>query len=414
MDTNANTNVSIEREIDVEDNKLVLTQKVSGQEFGRLVFHPERCSGCRICIYACPVNAIEFTSYEMLKAGMPLVVDHTKCCFCGLCYAFCPDRAFEFYRDSASKPHLLGGAKKLDSCVGCRVCSEVCPVSAIELKVKTIDSFHERRIEGKKGELRIDPEKCKLCGRCTLFCDALVAVFSEKIPAEILIREERCDYCGLCEVVCPNGAIEVKSEDKLGDDVRRAVKTAELVSVSISECIECKLCEIFCPYEGVVVERSFEGEIKVDWKRLERVCDLESCRACIEVCRSKAWYVEEGKLRLDERLCRFCRACMYACPENLIEVRLSEIKADVEWEGWKESIRRILGEKIARVEREWMLERKERKTEMKTEIEKVAKEEPVESERVKKLLKVLKNPSYRRLFELNPEKFRSVFEGNKR
>ncbi len=419
--------LEIVRDADVEDSKLVFRQRV-GDDERVLVFNPERCSGCMFCVYACPVNAIEFAGYEMLLAGMPLVIDHTACCFCGICYALCPDRAFDFKPEVDFR--LVGGARKLEGCVNCRICYEVCPVKAINVKVRSVDEFHARELgeseeikgPAKRGKLRIDTSRCKLCGKCTLFCDAFVGVEKSMSPSspspfsEILFREERCDYCGLCEQVCPNSAIEVESEFKVD------VEVGEVVEVEVTEkCVECGLCVKACPYDGVRLERSFSGEVVVHWERLERTCDWESCRLCINVCRSKAWYVEEGKLRFEPELCRFCRACMYACPERLIEVRLFDVRVNCGWEGWRKAVQRVLREEKASKGREIgveaalneSLEEREESYERNSETVEEAQNAMLKERlkgRLKALEEVLKNSAYRRLFELNPEKFLEVFE----
>ncbi len=442
--------MKIVRIADVEDTKFVFRQEVKGEE-RELVFDPEKCSGCMFCVYACPVNAVEFSGYEMLVAGMPLIIDHNTCCFCGICYALCPERAFSF------KPgidlRLAGRAKKLDECVNCRVCYEVCPAKAVDVKVKTVDEFHRRECLDnpdmelkKRGTLKIDPDKCRLCGKCTLFCDALVPVQKDVTPAnphpfsEILFREDRCDYCGLCEKVCPNEAITVENslgelyEDETGivnkdiEEIEENLK--EVVKIEINEkCIECGLCVKACPYDGVALERSFSGEILVNWKRLKKVCDWESCRLCLNVCKSGAWYVEGGELKLDPDLCRFCRACMYACPEKLIEVRLHDVRVECEWKGFMKAVNRILNEEIAGVGRKIgaisvesvktgsvkteddtglkceISDRNEIESESENESRERMEEKIGQAEDIIKVEKLLKNPSYKRLFELRPEKF---------
>lgn len=58
-------------------------------------FNEALCKGCRLCVGACPVNAI--VPLERLnQKGYPLVeIDTEKCIGCGFCYKTCPDYAFE-------------------------------------------------------------------------------------------------------------------------------------------------------------------------------------------------------------------------------------------------------------------------------------------------------------------------------
>ncbi len=406
----------VEKTADVEDDKFVLRQRIEWKgktEVRTIYYSPELCSGCTLCVYACPTNAIQFHGYEMLLAGAGISIDHNSCCFCGICSSVCLDRAIEFKIDGNEKKpfETVGGAKKLESCVGCRVCYEVCPVKAVKIEPSfRVDDVH-RREWGREGELKIDVEKCKKCGRCTLFCDALVAVKKDFDPEspnpflEILLVEEKCDYCGLCESVCPNGAIEVKSESKVNEKIEDFE-----VAVSIDNCIECGFCRISCPYDGVIVNRSFDGSITVNWKRLERFCDWESCKLCINVCKSRAWYVRDGKLKLEPELCRFCRACMYACPENLIEVELNEIKINSDWGGFNSAIKRVIREEVAEVKRSWLEELEDVKSEEEREVVKFV-ETNLDEELTKKVLKLQKFlEKHSILLELNPEKFLKVLK----
>lgn len=53
------------------------------------------CKGCRLCVEACPVQAIE-PLLELNVKGYPIIrVDETKCIGCGNCYRICPDYVFE-------------------------------------------------------------------------------------------------------------------------------------------------------------------------------------------------------------------------------------------------------------------------------------------------------------------------------
>ncbi|RUM34065.1 MAG: hypothetical protein DSY33_03140 [Archaeoglobus sp.] len=442
------SDVKVDRVADVVDKKLVFTQIVcfvDGKERRKLVFSADRCSGCQFCVYACPTNSIQFAGYEMLVAGMPLILDHTTCCFCGICFSLCPDRAFDFSIDGSRSMavRLAGGAKKLENCVNCKICSEICPAEAVQFRLlKSIDDIHERKILGNelstrinennennknknkidhkighkinsKYSLKIDTEKCKLCGKCTAFCDALIAVSRDVTPSnpnpfsEILFREELCDYCGLCEKICPNEAITVESEEKVDCEV------GEIAEVEITDaCIECGLCKLSCPYEGVEVVKSFEGEIKVQWERLKRVCDWESCKACLNVCKSRAWYIENGELKLEPSLCRFCRACMYACPEKLIEVKLEKIVVETDWEGMLRAVDRILKERKASTGREWLSSLKPLRSSEEVVYERSfdIEYETLETRAILEAIKILDNPVYRRLFELNPDKFLKVIK----
>lgn len=52
------------------------------------------CKGCRLCVGACPVQAIE-SSTELNKKGYEIIKIHEdKCIGCGRCYKICADYVF--------------------------------------------------------------------------------------------------------------------------------------------------------------------------------------------------------------------------------------------------------------------------------------------------------------------------------
>jgi 2-oxoglutarate ferredoxin oxidoreductase subunit delta len=65
---------------------------------GKIRLHTDRCKGCRLCVGACPKQAV-IPLDEVNKKGYEITaVDEDKCIACGSCYKICPDYVYEIGR----------------------------------------------------------------------------------------------------------------------------------------------------------------------------------------------------------------------------------------------------------------------------------------------------------------------------
>ncbi len=113
------------------------------------------CLGLGSCVSVCAYDAIS------IQNGIA-VVDQIKCTACGMCVKACPRSIIEL------KPYENDFAVKCVSkdkgavvrkycgvgCIGCKICENVCPVSAI-----VVD-----------GVAKVDYNKCIKCGVCAEKC----------------------------------------------------------------------------------------------------------------------------------------------------------------------------------------------------------------------------------------------------
>jgi len=64
---------------------------------GKIVFHPERCIGCRMCMRDCPSNAIVIK--KVGEKQFEAEFDLGKCIYCAQCVDSCLKKALESSKD---------------------------------------------------------------------------------------------------------------------------------------------------------------------------------------------------------------------------------------------------------------------------------------------------------------------------
>ncbi len=122
---------------------------------------PYGCLGCGDCVAACQFGALKMNE----ETGLP-EVDEELCVACGACAKACPKTLIELRLKGPKNRRLYVACRNKDkgavarkackaACIGCGICTKECAFEAI-----TVES----------NVAYIDPEKCKLCRKCSAAC----------------------------------------------------------------------------------------------------------------------------------------------------------------------------------------------------------------------------------------------------
>ncbi len=335
------------------DGVNVIQEQKLLQQVNHLILNSEVCTGCGICVEACPEEAIALGLVGATRRGAvsyaaPVDIDEAKCSYCGVCVVLCPFNALTLKIDGEERLPILEkeGFPTYDmvadiddeKCVRCVICEEVCPREAID---RDVPEFEGTRPDGKGRQLaiktkttfKVDDEKCTLCGICGVLCPAITVKHkpfnaeSGKVEGEVVWDETKCNACKICVEACPDECITVEREvesDKLDGQV----------DIDQKMCCTCTWCSQSCPTEAITVEKLFEGDIEF----VPEKCP-GGCSTCVEICPANAIYLPssvpasqlrgkvEPTIAVNKDFCILCGACVNACPgEDIIRLHRTGIR----------------------------------------------------------------------------------------
>ncbi len=359
-----------------EGQNVIMEQRLL-KAVNNLILNAETCTGCGICVDACPEEAIVLGPVGATRRGAidyaePVNVNPEKCSYCGVCVIMCPFNAMTLKVDGEERLPILEkeGFPTYDmvttideeKCDRCTICEEVCPRDAINRDVPAFEGSDEAGRPREtalqtKTTFNVDTEKCNVCGICGDLCPSITVVRNAanpetaKIEGEVKWEETTCDGCTICVEACPEDAITLEREvisDRLPGKV----------DIEQDNCCTCTWCVQSCPEEAITVEKIFEGDIEINAEKCPG-----GCSTCVEVCPCNALYLPsplpakemkgqiEPNIAINKDFCILCGACVNACPsEDAIILRRTAIRMkDKETDLFKRIKEKLLAPRTSKV-----------------------------------------------------------------
>lgn len=276
-----------------------------------------------------------------------LVHNNDNCVGCGICSDTCPTSAL-------SLNPILPIARGIldmdyirineDSCVLCGLCSFACPFHAMEFSIDNENVKNNKKYPKWNHGTNINND-CIYCGKCEIYCPRDAIVVKRDLPklkdlvvGEIKNNVEKCITCHICEEMCPSGAISIKTEDNSNEGKFKAID----IEIDPEKCMYCKICQKVCPENAINIfcttcmNSDQIDDVEILGEILLNNSTCVNCSWCEHICPTNAAHTIKpftGAVILqeneeEEKLCKgeACHACQDVCPCNAIKLADNKMK----------------------------------------------------------------------------------------
>ena len=241
---------------------------------GRLVYDPEKCVNCGMCIKVCSPGAITRT-VEEVEGGEKITYDInlTSCTFCGTCQDFCGTKAislsddYHMVADYYHAPSFEEGEEALivKGTVFKKAPVKKAPPVAPKAEVKAAVADAKADVKEAVKEAKAEVKEAVKEAVADAKADVKAAAAAAAAPVVEAVKEAAADV---------KEAVEKAAAPQPRDDGKPVQDPAK--------CVYCTLCARNCPMEALTVDR-----------------------------KAKTW-------ELNEEACIGCGTCATACPKDAI------------------------------------------------------------------------------------------------
>ncbi|MBS7605576.1 MAG: 4Fe-4S binding protein [Candidatus Bathyarchaeia archaeon] len=235
-----------------------------------------------------------------------------------------------------------------DLCIGCKVCEKICPEKAVSEASPPLVA--DGRLV-RKNRMDIDAGKCTFCGECVVLCPLNAILIEvngvEKIPViesnafPSLLRDINVNV-GLCDITCKLACEETCPTKAIKIILSESETPGKL---KISEVrIDRRLC-IYCKK----CQEACPMKAIIVLKPISGLIEIdtslcpERCQACVDICPSKCIIIrEDEKPSVIKEFCIFCGACVEICPAKAIAMKRTRVlHSEIKSGAWNEALEKL-------------------------------------------------------------------------
>jgi len=198
---------------------------------GKVAYDKSKCIGCKMCIKYCPANAISYIEEEK-----KIQIHSDRCCFCAQCTEVCPVNCLAMSDDSMFASYVRKEEVVTDSGSFSIKTGNVVKMIVEEPEVEAGEAAAEEAAPQPKYE--IDPDKCIGCTKCARICP--VDAIEGKVKEPHVIDKDKCVACGQCAEGCPVGAISLEDLSGAKEEKAETPKVEEKPAPEKEEVKETK------------------------------------------------------------------------------------------------------------------------------------------------------------------------------